>query len=374
MSLNIDSLEAVTRRQFIPVLVENLKRANVLTMRLLGKSKATAHGTKVLQPVEYGRTNAKGFYKGYDQLNITPNEFMTDATYDWSQAYVSIAISGLEESMNSGSERVIDLLTAKFKNAEKSLKELFANKIYGAGDGTAGTLVSLNAMLKQTGTFGAIDRDVTANGWWKGGFYENWVAQTNGYTSQQVNDLTQGVAVWGTGAGELDIQKILRSGVSKLTFGGDMPTIIVMPHFIFDRYEESLVAQQRYGGSSKELADSGFRNLLFRGIPVVPDDACPVDRIYFLNENYIHMRHHPKRNFSFSGYQKPVDYDTRVGQILWFGQMTASAPVTSGCYYGLPAEGGHASTNDNIGGSGSSGGDTYDMGDYPVVDLDSTPD
>lgn len=367
MSLNIDSLEAVTRRQFIPVLVENLKRANVLTMRLLGKSKATAHGTKVLQPVEYGRTNAKGFYKGYDQLNITPNEFMTDATYDWTQAYVSIAISGLEESMNSGSERVIDLLTAKFKNAEKSLKELFANQIYGTGDGTNGTLVSLNKMLEQTGTFGAIDR--SSNAWWKGGFYETWFQESNGYTSQEVADLIQpGVAPWGTGAGEINIQKVLRDGVSRLTFGGDMPTIIIMPHHIFDRYEESLVAQQRYGGSSKELADSGFRNLLFRGIPVVPDDACPVDRIYFLNENYIHMRHHPKRNFSFSGYQKPVDYDTRVGQILWFGQLTASAPVTSGCFYGFPEPGGNADNSDAVGMSGTG---TYDMGDYPAVDLSS---
>lgn len=350
MSLNINSLEAVTKRQFIPLLVENLKRANVLTMRLLGKSKPTAHGTKVLQPVEYGRTNAKGFYRGYDQLNITPNEFMTDATFDWSQAYASIAISGLEESMNSGSERVIDLLTAKFKNAEKSLKELFANNIYGGGDGTNGTLVSLNKMLMQSGTFGAIDR--STNDWWRGGFYEAPFAV-------------------GTTWANIDIQALLRKGVSKLTFGSEVPTIIVVPHHIFDKYEESLVSQQRYGGSSKELADSGFRNLLFRGIPVVPDDACPKDRIYFLNENYITFRHHPQRNFVFSGYQKPVDYDQKVGQILWFGQMTCSAPITSGCYYGLPKTGETAeeSVDTDVAGNAGSGEGNYDMGDFPAVSL-----
>ena len=357
MSLNINSLEAVTKRQFIPLLVENLKRANVLTMRLLGKSKPTAHGTKVLQPVEYGRTNAKGFYRGYDQLNITPNEFMTDATFDWSQAYVSIAISGLEESMNSGSERVIDLLTTKFKNAEKSLKELFANNIYGSGDGTGGTLVSLNKIVAQSGEFGGIQR--ATNDWWKGGFYEAPLANATAWAN-------------------IDIQNLFRKGVSKLTFGSEVPTIIVVPHHIFDKYEESLVSQQRYGGSSKELADSGFRNLLFRGIPVVPDDACPKDRIYFLNENYMTFRHHPQRNFTFSGYQKPVDYDTRVGQILWFGQLTCSAPVTSGCYYGLPIDDSSTSTTDDItaSGSGSSSGSgsgggyaTYDMGDFPAVDL-----
>ena len=371
MSLNINSLEAVTKRQFIPLLVENLKRANVLTMRLLGKSKPTAHGTKVLQPVEYGRTNAKGFYKGYDQLNITPNEFMTDATFDWSQAYVSIAISGLEEAMNSGSERVIDLLTAKFKNAEKSLKEMFANKLYGGGDGTMGTLVSLNKIVGQNGMFGLIDRN--SNEWWRGGFYEYGVSEaTTGWTSAEVSSAMGNPVSYGTGAGEINVQKLLRIGVSKLTFGGEMPTIIIMPHHIFDAYEESLVAQQRYGGSSKELADSGFRNLLFRGIPVVPDDACPKDRIYFLNENYIQFRHHPQRNFAFSGYQKPVDYDTRVGQILWFGQLTCSAPITSGCFWGLPTEAsGTTTTTDHAttGGSGGSGVDVYDMGDFPSVSL-----
>ena len=51
MSLNYDNLSALTKNQYIPLMVDNIFNSNVLTHRLLRKSKATAGGNKVLQPV-----------------------------------------------------------------------------------------------------------------------------------------------------------------------------------------------------------------------------------------------------------------------------------------------------------------------------------
>ena len=136
MALNYDNLSALTKNQYIPLMVDNIFESNVLTKRLLSKSKASASGNKVLQPVEYAKATAKGFYDGYDILDTSPSEVFTDAEYEWKQMYATISISGREEALNDGAERVIDLLEAKVKNAEKSMKDLFGTTLYGTGTGT----------------------------------------------------------------------------------------------------------------------------------------------------------------------------------------------------------------------------------------------
>ena len=117
MALNYDNLSALTKDKYIPTLVDNIFDSNVLTHRLLRKSTPAASGNKVLQPLEYGKATSKGFYNGYDILDTSPSEVFTDAEYQWKQAYATISISGREEMLNDGPERVIDLLEAKVKNA-----------------------------------------------------------------------------------------------------------------------------------------------------------------------------------------------------------------------------------------------------------------
>ena len=90
MSISPDSLTAVTRDKFIPVLVDNIFNSNILTHKMLKNSEPTASGNKVLQPIEYAKSGAKGFYSGYDVLDTTPQELFTDATYDWVQCHASI--------------------------------------------------------------------------------------------------------------------------------------------------------------------------------------------------------------------------------------------------------------------------------------------
>ncbi len=120
MALSYDSLTAVTRDKFIPVLVDNIFNSNILTFKMLSQSEPIASGNKVLQPIEYAKSSANGFYSGYDVLDTSPQEVFTDAAYDWVQCHASITYSGREEALNSGSERVIDLISAKVKNTSFS--------------------------------------------------------------------------------------------------------------------------------------------------------------------------------------------------------------------------------------------------------------
>tara|TARA_Y100001938_G_C8089796_1_gene434344 strand:- start:382 stop:1362 length:981 start_codon:yes stop_codon:yes gene_type:complete len=317
MALNYDNLSALTKDQYIPNMVDNIKKSNVLTMRLLGASKPTASGNKVLQPVEYARQTAKGFYSGYDVLDTSPTEVFTDAQYDWVQAYGTITISGKEEALNDGKERVIDLLEAKVKNMEVGMKELFGETLYGSGTGTDGKFVGLQHLIKVDRTLGGIDS--TSYSWWDGGYIRD--AGSNSGVSGSVATYAETVNV---------IESEMRQAFGSLTKGSDSPTMIVTTQIIFDALEEALSDQKRFAGSTAGVGDHGFMELKYRGIPVFVDEHCPAGQMYFLNENYLGFRHHRKRDFAFEGFQKPVNQDARIAKIFWLGALTCSNPSRQG--------------------------------------------
>jgi hypothetical protein len=62
---------------------------------------------------------------------------MTAAEYAIKEAYVTMAISGLEIAQNRGKEQMFDLMEARIKNGEKTLNNLLAVGVYS--DGTAST-------------------------------------------------------------------------------------------------------------------------------------------------------------------------------------------------------------------------------------------
>jgi len=329
MALAYDNLSALTRDKYIPLMIDNIFNSNVLTHRLLRKSKAAASGNKVLQPLEYAKADAKGFYSGYDVLDTSPTEVFTDASFDWVQSYATISISGKEEALNDGSERVIDLLEAKVKNAEKSIKDMFGDQLYSNSDGVAasspgvaGGFLGLQAIIDASdpasANIGGIDR----------GDYSWWAAKEAAAPSESYANLVNP-------AHAEYIHKQIRNMYGQCSVGSDTPTMIVTTQVVFDAYEESLAAQKRFGASDKSLADAGFQNLMYRGTPVVVDDHCPAGMMFFLNENYLQFRHHRKRNFTFEGFQKPVNQDAAVAKILWLGALTVSNCAKQGKITGL---------------------------------------
>lgn len=329
MALSYDSLTAVTRDKFIPVLVDNIFNSNVLTFKMLQQSEPIASGNKVLQPIEYAKSGAKGFYNGYDVLDTTPQELFTDASYDWVQCHASITYSGREEALNSGAERVIDLISAKVKNAEKSLKDLFGSQLYSDNDGSSATapaessgFLGLKHIIKADRSLGGIDS--TSYSWWDGNVQDK---STSGDSSGQYT--------WAQLAGGT-IQDIIREMYGLCSIDNDTPDLIVTSQNIFDAYEDSLQAQKRFGASASSLADAGFTALKYRNTDVVVDDHCPDGEMYFLNTKYIKFRHHASRNFAFQGFNKPVNQDASVAHIYWLGALTCSNPRMLGRVHGLP--------------------------------------
>ena len=60
MSLNYDSLSALTKDKFLPILIDNIFNSNVLTLKLLKDAEKLDGGKKIITPIEYGTNSAQG--------------------------------------------------------------------------------------------------------------------------------------------------------------------------------------------------------------------------------------------------------------------------------------------------------------------------
>lgn len=328
MALNWNNISTTTRDHIIPKLRDNIFTSNVLMHRMLRKS-TPATGKRILEPLIYAK-GISGFYNEYDLFTIEPKEKLTNAEFEWKQAYASLVISGLDEEVkNVGPEKIFSLIKTEAKIAEKTLKDTFGTTFFkttSASSKEFGTIYDI--VINTTGTVGAIN--ASNYSWWEsksrdaGNLYGNSSASPS-----WTNILTKTNRDY--------LPTMMRDLWSAVTEDTDKPTIIATTQLIYDAYETTLSDQKRFTGpADKGLADAGFQNLSFRGVPVVYDSHVPAGYLFMLNENYIGFRHSANRNFKMEPFQKPVNQDVRIAKILWAGNVTCSNRRFQGVLFSLP--------------------------------------
>lgn len=320
-SPNLSEMITTTLRNRSGKLTDNITRNNALLHRLRekGNIKLTDGGRTIDQELEYAENAGSMWYSGYQPINITPTQAFTMAEFNWRQAAVPVTISGLEQMQNSGKEKIIDLLQARIKNAEKTMENLIAAGLYSNGSNTLqiGGLQLLVADSPVTGTVGGINR-------------ANWVFWQNLAYSALTN---------GGGAATVgNIQTYMNAVWVQLLRGVDRPDLIVADNAYWLLYLGSLQAIQRI--QSDKMASAGFTSLKYMDADVTPDGGfqgytsdttppvggSPANHMYFLNTDYLFFRPHRERNMVpiEPGERFSVNQDAMVKIIGFMGNMTIS--------------------------------------------------
>lgn len=311
MALPADQLTAITKKYYLPRLVDQIFDSNALFARMAKRSIPLDGGTQIALPLAYALSTNVFTYRDYDTFSFTPTDQITHALFDWGQYGTAITISGREDAINSGKSAVINLLKTKMQLAEKTLRKYMGDHLWSDGSGEAAQgIIGLKAAVDDgtnTATYGSIDR--TANTWWKAKYSANG----------------------GTGR-ELTI-KLMQNFMGDLTIDNDRPTLLMTTQDVFDKY--FMLLQPHLRLTDPELADGGFQNLVFVGRPIVVDHRIPTDSatrhtMYFLNEDYIHLYHHKDRHFYLDPFRRPVNQDAIVAKIYWMGQMVVDNPRMQG--------------------------------------------
>ena len=291
-------------------LADNMSDNNALLRRLKerGNICPISGGTSIVEELEYGESDSY-WYSGYDTLTFNNPQLFTAAEYEMKFLAAPVGASGEELLKNSGKERIIDLLLAKVKNAEKTLKNQMSVAIYSDGTGSSGKqltgLKALVADVPTSGTVGGINRATSGNEFW-----QNWAHTASAsLTSATIYDA-------------------MNTAYLACSRGTDRPDLIVASDDMYKIYESSIVPQQRF--TNAKLADAGFQNLKFKGADVIYDGgvggACPAKHMYFLNTEYLKLRPHKDRNFKMigDGDRLAVNQDAVYRIIGWAGNLTMS--------------------------------------------------
>lgn len=314
-SPGLSELISTTLRSRTGKLADNVSKGNVL----LHKTKEAgnwvpASGRTIVQELEYAEGNFQWF-SGYELINITPADVISAAEFNWKQAAGSVSISGLEKDVqNTGKEATINMLRAKLKNAERTMKNQACIAMYS--DGTAsggkqfGGLQLLVADTPTSGTVGGIDRATQT-------FWRN----------QSYDSTTDG----GAAATTVNIQTYMNEVFLRCTRGNDKPNLIIADRNYYKLFWGSMQAIQRV--TDEKTAAAGFSNLAFAGnVPVVFEDSTGIttNHMYFLNTEYIFFRYAPNRLFSTMPEVRPNNQDAETHLIMLAGNMTISNPSLQG--------------------------------------------
>lgn len=293
MALTYDQISAITLKYYVPKMYDNVFNSNPLLQRHKKRSyQKVDGGVSVMVPLNYATPAASGWYSGYDTLSTTDNDQITAAEYTWKQLYTNITVSRLDELKNSGDAAILGLVKNKVKIAEKQMEDGLGTGLFSNAT-DAKSIVGLQQIMSTSNTVGGISQ--SSNSWWQA----------------QVDSTTATLSL-----------SALQTQFNLATINSASPSVLITTRSIYNTYYSLLQPQQRF--SDTDTAAGGFSSLLFNGAPVIPDSHCPSQKIYMLNEDYIHLWVHKDEDMRFEPFQKPINQNVKVAKIYWMGAYGSS--------------------------------------------------
>ena len=303
-------LVSTTFRKHAKEIKDNVSKNNALLGRIMGKKQTRKEdgGLTIAAPLDYANNGTYQRYSGYDVLNVGASDVISAAEYQWRQIAINVVASGLELRTNSGDSRIINLVKARMKNAIRTFKNNFSADLYG--DGTLPNQINgIQALISDTGTgtVGGIDSSAWA-------FWRNQV-QSAAAPIQGGGAITPSATT---------IESLMLPLWLVQSRGDDQPDLTVADNNYFTFYEQSQVSLKRY--TSSDSASGGFVSLKYKKADVIFDggSGIPVNRMYFINTDYIELVVHQDADLAIMDEMKPYNQDAAVVPILWMGNLVCS--------------------------------------------------
>lgn len=303
-------LVSTTFRKHAKEIKDNVSKNNALLRRIMGKKQTRKEdgGLAIAAPLDYANNGTYQRYSGYDVLNVGASDVISAAEYQWRQIAINVVASGLELRTNSGDSRIINLVKARMKNAIRTFKNNFSADLYS--DGTLPNQINgIQALISDTGTgtVGGIDSSAWA-------FWRNQV-QSAAAPIQGGGPITPSATT---------IESLMLPLWLAQSRGDDQPDLAVADNNYFTFYEQSQVSLKRY--TSSDSASGGFVSLKYKKADVIFDggSGIPVNRMYFINTDYIELVVHQDADLAIMDEMKPYNQDAAVVPILWMGNLVCS--------------------------------------------------
>lgn len=322
--IGLNTINSISRRFIASQVTDNVYNSNVLTFRLIARNKKRFDGGFQIEvPVAWSHFASGGFYSGFDLLDVTPSDTIKNAAFDLKFAEVAVSVDGGSLIRANSPQAVVNFLGQYFAQAESELADII-------GTGVFSNAVNLPKSID--GLQGAVDNGSVA------ATYGGLARSANPFWSAQVSSAVAPLTF-----------PQLQTVFGNCTMGGRRPTIIVTTQQIYNIVwalstgvnSTSGVPGQAFpaqaGGEDVQLAQAGFSNILFNGIPIAVDSHCPPGNMFFLNEEYMTLYVNENRDFFIRDFIVPVNQDAYASLILWAGNLVFDNLLRQGILKGVVA-------------------------------------
>jgi len=297
MPANLSELAATTLELYEPSLQDNIFKKHVVLdhMKSNGGTKTVDGGTKLRVPLMMATNNSTQTFSGMDTLDLSYQDTVDAAEYDWRFYNTSIVFTKTDEMKNRGKSQIISLLKAKITQAENSSREALADDLFDGTD-AAGEIIGLETVVG-TGTYASI----------AGATYDWW--------QSTVDDTAETLSI-------SDMRAAKNS--ANLGNGGSNVSIIVTTQTLYEKYQGLLSStfQMNQPAATKEsqrIADGGFTSVAFEGVPVVFDEQCTASAMYFLNVDNFKIYMLEGGDFKLEDANAPANQHIMVKHIVFAG-------------------------------------------------------
>ena len=310
----IQELQAVTDDFIFNRTPEDIYfRDHVLIWKLAKKGKSFSGGLKIQANLEYGKQHT-GAYGPKTEFPVAKKEILTAAFFEYA-AYFGISTYDMEDQLlNNGDAAMVNIIQTKLKNMQKSIRDTMAIDIWrtraaniaAAPYADPRPFEGVAALFDQTAStaYGEIRpnellREDDSTSMWKAA-YSN-TAKVMSFATMQ----------W--------IRRLASIGNSD----ADKPDLYITTEVLKDAYEATIQAQVRY--SDKNLADSGFDNVLFKGAAITSDERQTANYIDGYNTKFLDIIHHGQRNFTKPEWKAEIRTpETYTCNTRWMGQLVCT--------------------------------------------------
>lgn len=350
-----EQVTSVTRTYVVPELFSQVNVGSPFLLMTLSEATEWSTGTAYEIPIKYAKSTNGGVTGIADQLDSDRQNNRTRMSFQPRSIYKPIVIATIEQHLNRGDERVLDLVATEMNSQMADLLEDFADQLYtgtGAGNQWTGFQVAADDATNYS-SYGSLSRST--------------------YPS------LEGYYLGSTGALTLAKMATAEDAVEK---GTDSSTGIFTTKALWSVYETLLTptVNAHYTASGNQMASmtpdgivmakdglsgsQGFRAVTYRGIPVMKDEHCTSGEVFFVNSkkngkfrnfgyaaidlsdekefstvNFSNTEGSPTgtfgsrkapKGFNFRDMMSPVDQLAEVGYVMFDGEFCSAEPRLQG--------------------------------------------
>lgn len=321
---NFEALIATSLANYSKKLVDNITSSNAFLYELKQRGLIeTIEGSLYIAEdlmYELGTFDA---YDGYDELNDTPIDGITQVQFQWRQGAIPITYSEKERKQNK--TRIVALVKSKIMQAEMGFKEGFNKALLQGSISNGGTdlrtpftsaangalfIDPLPRMISYATTdsleVGNINQ--SSYSWWRNKTKESAATSYTTFLAEfdnMYNNCTKG--------------------------GGGEPNLIIVDQTTYELLNAAYY--YKYRTMSGSSANYPFENIKFRKATVVWDEYVPdvytgvastatYGTAWFINSEFLRLKVESETNFAMTEWAKPPKGDSRLAHILFMGQTT----------------------------------------------------